>query len=463
MKENMAECKHEGCSKQRLFKSNFCWEHIPDREKHKELILGKGRDGKINLRGANLREADLRQAELLGASLWEADLRRANLEGANLWRADLWRASLGEGAKLKKAYLREANLEGVNLKEADLEKTNLFASKLIGANLNKANLRDADLRNANLNNADLSEAVLTGVKVWGMSHAGCKTDGIKAEYLNFDKDGNDSGIRKLNKEQVEEFFNSPSTIEILLQNKLPPYAIRTLLDLIDKINQQNPDWAVELRKITSSSFLSELTVKASRDEILEEVANVILGAFKKGYQQKLLEYLPHKKVAGKYDLILQKLVKIEKRIENPIERVTIIHSTGKIRVNMSFKESKVKVNVFGDIQKMINVEGNYYEVSATQGRYDLIRNLIDQLDSPEIEKRIKEAEAQLEGLSTKQVKFLDEQFRQSVEKIFKEKQKEVGFFDKVKAFSQRFSESTSAGVIGNAIWFFIKKFALPNL
>jgi len=85
------------------------------------------------------------------------------------------------------------------------------------------------------------------------------------------------------------------------------------------------------------------------------------------------------------------------------------------------------------------------------------------LDSPEIEKRIKEAEAQLKGLSNEQVKFLEEQFRQIVEKIVKEKQKEVGFVDRVKAFSQRFSESTFSSVIGNAIWFVIQKFTLPSM
>jgi hypothetical protein len=111
----------------------------------------------------------------------------------------------------------------------------------------------------------------------------------------------------------------------------------------------------------------------------------------------------------------------------------------------------------------INVGRDLYQISTRRGREDLIRNLIDQLDSPEIEKRIKEAEAQLKGLSTEQVKFLEEEFRESGEKIFKEKQKEVGFLDKVKAFSQRFSESSFAGVIGNAIWYFIHKFALPNM
>jgi len=503
-----AQCKHKGCTKEALFKSDFCWEHIQDKEKYKKRILQSGKYGKILLRGANLEEAKLggvllkeavleganlggahlEEANLEGTVLWGATLRRANLARAslvkaslikaNLWAANFRRANFKEadleganlvGARLERADIRNADLRGANLRvvdlyEANLERARLEGAILIGANLSKANLGNADLRNSNLNNADLFGADLTGANVWGMSHAGCKTDGIKAEYLNFDKGGNESGIVRLNKEQAEEFFRWQPTIQILLQNRLPPCAIRTLLDLIDKVNEQNPDWAVEFRKLTSSNFFSELTVKASRDEILEQVANVILGAFKKGYQQKLLEYLPDKKAVKKYDLILRELGEIKHKIQNPIQQVTLIRGTGEIPVNINFQVSKVRdIKIFGDVGKMINVEGNYYEISDPQEREDLIRNLIDQLDSPEIEKRIKEAEGQLKGLSTGQVKFLEEQFRKSVEKIFKEKQKEVGFFDKVKAFSQRFSESTFSSVIGNAIWFGIQKFALTSM
>jgi hypothetical protein len=168
-------------------------------------------------------------------------------------------------------------------------------------------------------------------------------------------------------------------------------------------------------------------------------------------------------------LILKKLEIIENKIENPIEQVTIIHSTGQMPVNINFQEVKMRdFKISGkkvSIGKIINVSvgGNLYQISNSQGRDDLIRNLIEQLDSPNIEQKIGEAETQLKGLPVPRVKLLEEQFRDSVEKIFKEKQKEVGFFDKVKTFSQRFSESSFAGVIGNAIWFVIQKFALPTM
>jgi uncharacterized protein YjbI with pentapeptide repeats len=445
----MAKCKHTECTKEALFKSDFCWDHIKDKEKYKKLILRPDRKGEINLVYANLEGAYLVEADLVGAKLVGANLGGANLGGADL-----------RGTKLMVVNLKGTNLLVTNPRVADLRRANLGEANLGGANLIKANLMksnltDADLRNANLNEADLTEATLTGSKVWGMSHAGCKTDGIKAEYLNFDKDGKDSGIVHLNKEQVEEFFSLQPTIEILLQNKLPPYAIRTLLDLIDKINQENPSWGVELKRIALSSFFSELILKANKDDVLEKLAKVFLLSFNRTLKQKLLEYRPDKKAATESPQIV-------------VQQATMIFSSGAVE-NVNLKGVKMRdFKISGKNVKIgkiinINVGRDLYQISTRRGREDLIRNLIDQLDSPEIEKRIKEAEAQLKGLSTEQVKFLEEEFRESGEKIFKEKQKEVGFLDKVKAFSQRFSESSFAGVIGNAIWYFIHKFALPNM
>lgn len=138
-------------------------------------------------------------------------------------------------------------------------------------------------------------------------------------------------------------------------------------------------------------------------------------------------------------------------------------SEGFRRLDQELKEVIVRdIKIFGDVHKMINVEGNYFEISDTQGREDLIRNLMGQLDTPDIDKKIEEAEAELKSFSTEQLKFLEVQFKSIVEKIFKEKQKEVGFFEKVKSFSQRFSESAFSGVIGNAIWYIIQKSALPS-
>lgn len=451
-----------------IYKSDFCWEHIEDKEGYKKRILQPGKDGKVNLLGANLEDVNLGGLDLRGACLWRTRLWGANLEGTKLNGADLKRSDLSwanlQGANLVRANLWEATLRRVKLTKAELRGADLMGANLIGASLRSANLTNADLRHANLNEADLTNANLTGAKVWGMSHAGCKTEGVVAAYLNFDKDGKGSGIVPLNKEQVEEFFSSQPTIEILLQDRLPPYAMRTLLDLIEKINEQNPEWEVELKKYTSSSFLSELMFKATKDEVLDEVAKLILGAFDKKVEERLLEYLPEKKASRERALILRKLLKIEKRIDNPVQQVTIIKSTGQIPVNIDFREAKVRdIKIFGDVGKMINVEGNYYEISAPEGREDLMRNLLNQLDSPEIDKTIEQAEAELKGLSPEQVKFLEKQLRKSVEKIFKEKQKEVGFLDKVKAFSQRISESAASGVISSAIWHVIQKLGFPGM
>jgi integrase len=75
----MTKCKHKSCKREALFRSEFCWDHLQDREEYKKLILKPGKDGRINLIRANLKGAFL-----WGAHLEGANLRKVRFGGANL-------------------------------------------------------------------------------------------------------------------------------------------------------------------------------------------------------------------------------------------------------------------------------------------------------------------------------------------------------------------------------------------
>lgn len=92
-----------------------------------------------------------------------------------------------------------AGEQGGSLRSANLV-TSLFPRK--GDSTNTV------LTEAILNESDLTGATITGAKAWGMTHTGCNAENVKAEYLNLDKDGMESGIVRFSKEQVEEFFRS---------------------------------------------------------------------------------------------------------------------------------------------------------------------------------------------------------------------------------------------------------------
>ncbi len=88
----MTKRRCKGCPRRDLFKSDLCWKHIVEERvenQYKELILQPGKDGRLNLRGANLCQVllvdvDLREAKLDKASLREASLYKASFEGASV-------------------------------------------------------------------------------------------------------------------------------------------------------------------------------------------------------------------------------------------------------------------------------------------------------------------------------------------------------------------------------------------
>ncbi|HMV99635.1 MAG TPA: pentapeptide repeat-containing protein [Acidobacteriota bacterium] len=127
---------------------------------------------RANLEGANLRGADLESANLEGANLSDADLSRTNLEGANLENANLSRARLN-ASQLALANLGGARLDGAVLSNADLQEAYLGGASMVKADfqnavLEKANLEEADLTGANLRDASMRGALLPGANLTGV-------------------------------------------------------------------------------------------------------------------------------------------------------------------------------------------------------------------------------------------------------------------------------------------------------
>ena len=148
------QCAFDGCTKEALFREEYCWEHLPEDEK--KVFKRKIEAEKKNLEGANLRGADLSGANLTDAKLSKADLCEVNLSGAEMW----------PGVDLSGANLWGADLSSAKLQGADLSAANLSAATLPGAELPVCNLSDANLTGANLTGCDLSRAVLSGASFY---------------------------------------------------------------------------------------------------------------------------------------------------------------------------------------------------------------------------------------------------------------------------------------------------------
>lgn len=148
------QCKFSGCGNLSLSLSEFCWDHLSDKEGYKIRLVeavNKGED----LTGCNLQKAALKDAHLEKSNLIRANLSQSDLSGAHLFDSKL------EGADLIGANLANSDLTHCDLRNADLTKASLANSRLWNADLRGANLTEC-----NLSGADLWNAKLFNVKLW---------------------------------------------------------------------------------------------------------------------------------------------------------------------------------------------------------------------------------------------------------------------------------------------------------
>ncbi|MDP8257611.1 MAG: pentapeptide repeat-containing protein [Candidatus Alcyoniella australis] len=133
--ETTKKCSHvkkgQGCAKQALPGTEFCWEHLPNDNKaafhntlKKQLEQGNDLSGAIlvgvdmsplPLKGANLSRCNLSDAKLTNTNLGNAKLVHADLSGADLRKANLTGADLSEAQISPKTSFRCTTLEGTNL------------------------------------------------------------------------------------------------------------------------------------------------------------------------------------------------------------------------------------------------------------------------------------------------------------------------------------------------------------
>ena len=155
-------CGHTGCPEQALALSDFCWDHLPDREQYVASLVKAANAGQ-DLSGANLKKITLTKALIEKALLTNANLAQADLSETHFFDCALSGADL-IGADLSDCDLTHCDLSGADLTKARLVNTRLWNSVLANANLTECDLSRADLWNANLYNVKLWHTGLTGAK-----------------------------------------------------------------------------------------------------------------------------------------------------------------------------------------------------------------------------------------------------------------------------------------------------------
>jgi uncharacterized protein YjbI with pentapeptide repeats len=271
-----------------------------------------------NLSGADLSEADIGEATLFEANLNKANLKGARLEGAFLSMVDFSKAVLTESslrfsilnlanfykanlqeANLSKADMQDANFERANLNGADLEYANLGGASLVKANLRnsflnsaslkKANLHMADLTNANLIEskmitADLSSSELTGARLYGTSRDDWIIDGVKCDYVYWDREGKvrTPVDRDFEPGEFEALYKSLPKIEYHFENSFTPLDAILMDKIVQQISERHPEFELKL-----DSFHSRGTPRAVFTVLHKEVAEQASIEIKHDYERRL--------------------------------------------------------------------------------------------------------------------------------------------------------------------------------
>lgn len=223
-----------------------------------------------NLSGINLTKADLKEADLNGANLLKADLSWANLLKANLSKANL------NGANLIKTDLNEADLSWANLTKADLTGANLNESNLRRANLTKSYLSESYLSGANLTKADLRGAILikailcrtdiSGSLLYGTARDDWNIQGIRCDYLFWDKDGIIRTPKKGNFKpgEFERLCTSLPTIEYFFKNGMAPLDLVAMDGVVESIKKEHPEFELQIASVNARGINQsvELTIKS---------------------------------------------------------------------------------------------------------------------------------------------------------------------------------------------------------
>jgi uncharacterized protein YjbI with pentapeptide repeats len=196
------KCGHEGCREAAVVLSEFCWDHIRDRELYKESFLravGESQD----LSGCNLRKVSLKGILFEKVNLSGADLSQATLSGAHFFDSKLEGVSL-VGADLSECDFTDCDLTTADLTKANMTRSRLWNSNLAGANLSEADMSSADFWNTRLHNIKLWHAVLYGAK--GISKSSFAVRPGSATDCRINEDGERSAEDAYR--QIKQLFTS---------------------------------------------------------------------------------------------------------------------------------------------------------------------------------------------------------------------------------------------------------------
>ncbi len=399
-----------------------------------------------NLRNANFYRADLDQASLVMADLRKADLRKANLHDANLVEIDLSGADLREsnlrwadlrGADLNGADLRKSDLKNADLQDADLSRVDFRGSDLNKADLTEtklieANMDDAILRKTRLISANLTGASITGGYLYGSTRDDWKIDGIKCDYVYWDKNGDlrTPENRNFKSGEFEELYKSLPEIKHYFSEDFTPITHLIMEKVVNSINQKHPEFNLTLESFDSRDQ-PHAVFRILHTEYKEEASQAIQNEYKE----------TNLKLEGQVEILKELL---SGTIERPqlIQQANQIINNPKRIDNMgdTFNATSGRDTIIGTGNATMTVENT--EISIVRNDFESLaaalgKHKVSQEDIDQLKDAVTDDKDALE--------HQDKSFGKNVGQWFSNMCMKAG------STAWRISEGAAAGLLGNAL------------
>lgn len=146
-------CLSQACENQPLSLSEYCWDHLPDKQEYTARLIGFLNEGN-SLPGKNMRKVDLSGIRLEKVNLAGVDLSQSKISHAHFFDAKFTGADM-IGMEMSHCDLSHCDLTGADLTKAGIVSSRLWNADLTGANLTECDLTGSDLCNTRLFNTRL--------------------------------------------------------------------------------------------------------------------------------------------------------------------------------------------------------------------------------------------------------------------------------------------------------------------
>lgn len=187
------KCAFIGCEEPSISLSEFCWNHIADKDAYRIKLINAINNGH-DFTGHNFKKIVLKNVQIEKALLAKTNFSQADLSSSHVFDSNLQGADL-VGADLSNCDMSHSDMRNSDLTKAVLTGSRLWSTLLTGANLTECDMSGTDFWNARLCN----------VRMWHTNFSQAKSI-TKASFCRGKRFFDDPRINEIGELSAEEAY-----------------------------------------------------------------------------------------------------------------------------------------------------------------------------------------------------------------------------------------------------------------